>query len=251
LGARAPPPSVAVVTFKMLFKLVVHDVALCIMHRARPSLHTSAGGSIFDPDLDPLPRAALAAFLTICNGIVSYTNIDVIHHMATLIGRVLLRQPATDWPAISARPWTATSITDFWSFRWHQSARHTFILWGARPGGALFGRPGALLGAFAISAVIHYVSMWGVGKGMELNGGASFIQMGVGALLEHVWQNMTGARVRGLWGWVWTMSWTLFWGTFLVDVWARHGVIACESFVPGLRPGKPIVDGIIALITKN
>src|SRR6266403_186979 len=51
LRARAPPPSLAMVTFKMLFKLVVHDVALCIMHRARPSLHTSAGGSIFDPDL--------------------------------------------------------------------------------------------------------------------------------------------------------------------------------------------------------
>jgi len=239
------------VTFKMLFKLVVHDVALCIMHRARPSLHTSAGGSIFDPDLDPLPRAALAAFLTICNGIVSYTNIDVIYHMATLVGRVLLRQPAADWPAISARPWAATSITDFWSFRWHQCARHTFVTWGARPGGALLGRPGALVGAFTVSAVIHYVGMWGLGKGMELDGGAFFIYMGVGALLEQVWQKATGARVRGLWGWVWTMSWTLFWGTSLADVWARHGVVACDSFIPGLHPGKPIVDGIIALFTKN
>jgi len=242
------------VTLKMLFKLVVHDIALYTMRRTRPLLDTAAGDTIFDPDLDPIPRAALAVLLTLCCGTVAYTSIDAVFHMTTLVGRVLLRQPATDWPALSARPWMATSITDFWSFRWHQSARHTFISWGARPGarpgGALLGRPGALLGAFAISAVIHYVSMWGVGEGIELNAGAFFIQMGVGAMLEHVWMNATGARVRGLWGWVWTMSWTLFWGTFLVDVWARHGIIACDSFIPG-RPGKLIVDGIIALVTKN
>jgi hypothetical protein len=44
--------------------------------------------------------------------------------------------------ALSARPWMATSITDFWSFRWHQFFRNTFVAFGARPGGALFGKAG-------------------------------------------------------------------------------------------------------------
>src|SRR6266404_6867544 len=66
LRARAPPPSLAMVTLRILFKLVVHDIALYTMQRSRPLLHTAAGDTLFDPDLDPLPRAALAAFLTLC-----------------------------------------------------------------------------------------------------------------------------------------------------------------------------------------
>ncbi|KAI9445222.1 hypothetical protein H4582DRAFT_1914079 [Lactarius indigo] len=202
--------------------------------------------TFFDPHLDPLPRAALAGFLTLCGGLIAYTNIDMMYHIASLVGRGLLRQPAADWPAVSARPWTATSIADFWSFRWHQFLRHTFIKFGARPGGALFGRPGALLGAFGLSALLHYVGMWGFSSA-----GAFFVLMGVGVVLERVWQRATGMQVQGFWGWVWTMTWTLFWGTFMLDGWARHGLIGCDFFSPRLRPGKPIVDGIITLTTNN
>jgi hypothetical protein len=58
------------------------------------------------------------------------TDAEVIYHAATLIVRVLLHQSAADWPALTARPWMATSITDFWSFRWHQTLRHTFTVLG-------------------------------------------------------------------------------------------------------------------------
>ena len=75
--------------------------------------------------------------------------------------------------------------------------------------------------------------------------------MGIGAVLERVWQRTTGARVRGFWGWAWTMAWTVFRGTFMLDGWTRHGIIACDFFIPGLQPGKPIVDGIISLTTNN
>ncbi|KAI9462850.1 hypothetical protein BJY52DRAFT_1255597 [Lactarius psammicola] len=185
------------------------------MQRIRPSLDTPGGDTIFNPHIDPLPRAALAAVLTLCGGIIVYTSMDALYHMATLVGRVLLRQPAAAWPALSARPWTATSIEDFWSFRWHQSFR-THLR------GVLLGRPGALLGAFWVSAVMHYVGMWGLGKGTEFSAGWFFVLMSIGAVLERVWQYKTGRRVRGFWGWVWTMSWTLFWGTFMLDGWARH-----------------------------
>ncbi len=252
LRTLPPPPSLATVIFKLLLKLTVYDMAIYIVRRARPLIDTPEGDTFFDPHLDPLPRAALAAFLTLCGGIVVYTNIDVVYHIATLVGRVLLRQPATDWPAVSARPWTATSIADFWSARWHQILRHLFIAFGARPGGALLGRPGALLGAFGVSAVLHYVGMWGLGRGMEFStGGAFFVLMGVGVVLECVWQRTTGMQVRGFLGWAWTMTWTLFWGTFMLDGWARQGLMGCDFFSPRLRPGKPIVDSIITLTTNN
>ena len=251
LRPRGPPPSVVTVALKMVIKLIVYDMTIYTMQRARPALDTPEGGSFFDPNLDPLTNFALAAFFTACCGVMAYTAVDVSYHMATLIGRVLLRQPATDWPAISARPWTATSIVEFWSFRWHQYFRHSFVVYGARPGGALLGTPGALFGGFMVSAVMHYVGMWGLGNGTELSSGAFFILMGVGAVLECGWQHTTGIPVRGLWGWAWTMAWTMFWGAFMLDGWARHGLIACDFFIPSLRPGKWIVDGIIALIPNN
>ncbi len=68
-----------------------------------------------------------------------------MYHIATLVGRVPLRQPVADWPALTARPWTATSAVDFWSFSWYQFFRHTFVAFGTSP-------CGALLGAFGVSA---------------------------------------------------------------------------------------------------
>ncbi|KAN0128427.1 hypothetical protein V8E53_013816 [Lactarius tabidus] len=250
LRTLPPPPSLAVVVFKLLLKLTVYDMAICIVRRIRPSLGAIAGDTIFDPHLDPLPRAALAAFITLCCAFSAYTTIEVIYHIATLGGRVLLRQPAADWPALSARPWMATSIADFWSFRWHQCLRHIFVVFGARPGGALLGRLGAMLGAFGVSAVIHHIGMWGLGRGTEFSSaGAFFVLMGVGAALEDLWRRTTGTKVQGVWGWAWTMAWTLLWGTFMFDGWARRGLIACDFFPPSA--GRPIVDGIIALITND
>jgi hypothetical protein len=252
LRTLPPSPSLAVVVIKLLLKLTMYDMTIHLIRRIRPSLDTNAGDTFFDPNLDPLPRAALAGFFTLCGGLSGYMAIEVIYHIATLVGRVFLRQSAADWPVLTARPWMATSIADFWSFRWHQTLRHIFTVFGARPGGALLGRPGALLGAFGVSAVLHHIGVWGLGRGAEFSSsGAFFVLMGVGAALEHLWQRTTGKRVRGFWGWTWTMAWTLSWGTVMLDGWARHGIFGCDFFPPGVSLGKPIVDGIIAIIANN
>ncbi|KAF8271416.1 hypothetical protein EI94DRAFT_1720550 [Lactarius quietus] len=198
LRTLPPPPSLPGLVFKLLLKLTLYDMALYTVRRIRPSIGAIAGDTFFDPHLDP-SRAPRSRH--------SLRSAAVMYHIASLVGRVLLRQSAADWPALSARPWTATSIADFWSFRWHQ-------------------------GAEFISA------------------GAFFILMGVGASLEHVWQYTTGMQVRGFWGWAWTMTWTLLWGTFMLDGWARHGIFGCD-FMPSVPLGRPIVDGLLALITNN
>lgn len=242
------PPTIPTILAKLLLKLVVFDVAHYLVQHFRPSVDVPAGDTIFDPTLSALPRFAWGVFFTMCGGMVIYTTVDALYHIATLIGRILLRQPAWRWPPLSDRPWTATSITEFWSFRWHQFSRHVFVVFGSQPGGALLGKPGALVGAFAVSGVMHDVGMWGLGRGTEFRTvGGFFLLMGFGASLEYGFWKVTGRRVCGFWGWAWTMVWTVGWGSLMIDAWARRGMIASDFFPYGLRPGKSLVDAIISL----
>jgi len=243
-----PPPSITIVLSKMLLKLTVFDASHYAIQYLRPPVNVPNGGSIFDPSLPFVPRAVLAAFCSVCGGLSTYAMIESTYHCATLVGRIVFRQPASAWPRLFHRPWLSTSLEEFWGVRWHQLGRHLFVVFGARPVGALFGRPGAVMGAFAVSAVIHYIVVWGFGNGSEfVTVGGFFLLMGVGAVMEGAFMRATGLRVRGWFGWLWTMSWTILWGTFMFDASARRGIMASEFILVGPRPGKMVVDAIIAL----
>ena len=246
--ASDPLPSIASVVARLLIKLVVFDTSHYLLQYLRPSLNKPAGDTLFDPTLSPIPRCALAAFFSLCGGLVVYTTVDAMYHFATLIGRVILRQPDWAWPPLSDRPWTSTSIMEFWSFRWHQFFRHMFVVYGARPGGALLGKPGACIGAFVVSGILHDLGIWGLGHGIECRTtGGFFVLMGVGAALEFGFKRVTGRRVGGFWGWAWTVTWTLCWGTVMIDAWARRGIVASDFFPDRHQPGKWLVEAIIAL----
>ena len=246
-----PPPStrstsIASILTRILVKFTVWDLCLYTANHLRPSTNDPAGDTIFDPALGILPRWASATLFTLCFGMLVYTSVDVYYHIASLVGRLVFRQPAWQWPPPSNRPWMSTSIADFWRFRWHGFFRHVFIVFGARPGKALFGRHGALLGAFGVSAVIHDLGLWGLGRGTEFRTvGGFFILMGVGVILERAFEGMTGRGVGGFWGWVWTMVWTLGWCTLTVDAWVRRGMAATDPPPNWLRPGKLLIETII------
>jgi hypothetical protein len=227
---RTSPPSVSLLLARTLFELTVCDASHYIIQSVCPSVNNPKGGSIFDASLTPVPRVALAVFCSACGGAWAYTLLNSLYHISMLIGRTVFRQPASAWPHFFHQPWLATSIRDVWSFRWHQLFRHLFIVWGARPGGALFGKPGALVGAFAISAI--------------------FLLMGIGAVMEVVFTRSTGLRVQGWIGWLWTVLWAALWAPFMFDGWARHGAFATEFFPKGFRPGKVVVDTIVTLSSK-
>ncbi|KAI0295338.1 hypothetical protein B0F90DRAFT_1939935 [Multifurca ochricompacta] len=243
-----PLPSIATILAKTLFKVVVFDTSQYLIHYVRPSIANPGGDSLFDPSLDPIPRTIWAAFAAIFGGIWAYTMVDSIYHIATLVGRIFLRQPASQWPPLFHRPWMSTSIHEFWSVRWHQLFRRVFIIFGARPGGTLLGRYSALMGGFTVSALLHHIGVWGLGRGSEFSTtGGFFLLMGVGIVMESVFSKVTGLRVKGCYGWAWTMLWTLLWGSFMLDGWARHGMLV-NAFLPNwLRPGKVLVDTIIHL----
>ena len=240
------PESISSVVATLLFNITVYDTAHYLMQCVFPTIGNPTGGeSFFDPNLSLFLRISMAAFAGICGGVWTYSLVETLYRTATLVGRVLFRQPASDWPPVSNRPWLSTSINEYWSIRWHQLFRHVFITFGARPCGALLGRPGAIMGAFAVSAVLHHLCVWGLGNGHEFStAGGFFLLMGLGAIMEIVFGNVTGMRVQGFAGWLWTMSWTLMWGTLMLDGWARHGMLA-NVFPDRLRPGKALVDAII------
>ena len=84
------------------------------------------------------------------------------------------------------------SITDFWGFRWHQPFRHVFVAFGSRPCLALVWRPGELMGAFAVSGLMHDAGVWGLGRGKEFRTvGGYFHLMGIGAASEHGFKQTT------------------------------------------------------------
>ena len=240
--------SIPTILGKLILKFVAFDISQGLIQRVRPSVNLPGGDTIFDPILSMVPRYAWAAFCTVCGAVMVYTMIDIFYHIMALIGLILLRQPAWQWPPFFHRPWMSTSIADFWGFRWHQVFRHIFIVLGSRPGGALLGRPGALIGAFALSGILHDFGACGLGRGMELSSVTGFfLLMGVGGALEYGFKRMTGRRVGGIWGWMWTMVWSIGWGTMIIDAWARHGILASDFFPFVPRPGMLLVDTIISL----
>ncbi|KAI0297524.1 hypothetical protein B0F90DRAFT_1938763 [Multifurca ochricompacta] len=247
-GRDTPPLSIGSVLAKMLLKFTVLDASQYLILCVCPSINNPGSGSLFNASLSLWRRVAAAAFCGVCGGLWVWAIADSSYHAGTLIGRILLCQPASQWPPNSRQPWLSTSVREFWSFRWHQALRHFFISFGARPCGKLLWRPGAIMGSFAVSAIFHHIALWGLDYGTEFStAGGFFLLMGLGTIMEVEFTRVTGLRVQGLFGWLWTMLWTLFWGTFMIDEWARRGMFSNDFFPEYLRLGKLLVDTVITL----
>ncbi|KAI0299135.1 hypothetical protein B0F90DRAFT_1631745 [Multifurca ochricompacta] len=229
LGRNTPPLSIFSVLAKLLIKVTVLDASQYLIQCICPSVNIPGGISFMDPSLTIWHRTAVAAFSSMLGFAWTWAVIDSAYHIGSLIGRTLLCQSASQWPPSSHRPWLSTSLHELWSFRWHQLLRHFFVTFGARPCGKIFGRMGALMGAFAVSGILHHVALWGLGYGTEFKtAGGFFFIMGLGTVMEEEFTKATGLRVRGLLGWLWTMTWTVFWGVFMLDAWARRGLFSTD-----------------------
>ncbi|KAF9067196.1 membrane bound O-acyl transferase family-domain-containing protein [Rhodocollybia butyracea] len=193
---------------------------------------TINGGSIFDDTLSPLLRYSRSTFISFLSGLVIYCAIRITYDVATVFGIVVLRQHPTQWPPIFNSPWRATSLSQFWSKRWHQLFRDFFVGVGGVPMTYMFGRIGGVLGTFFISGLLHDVGLWGMGKGSDAVCMIGFfIMMGFGVILEGFWRKVTGHRVDGWIGWIWMCTWLLGWLNLLVNAWAAKGLIG-SLFIP-------------------
>lgn len=146
----------------------------------------------------------------------------MVYQLVTLIAIVLLRHNPTSWPPLFDDPWLSVSLHEFWSKRWHQLLRQTFLVMGGYPLAFIFSLPfggprsrtsmastarmaGFILGTFTASGLFHYWAMYAMGRGTDLHCLLFFVMQAVGVGLERLWKNVTGRRVGGWAGriWVW------------------------------------------------
>jgi hypothetical protein len=155
-----------------------------------------------------------------------YFSMEFIYALITLAAFAVpsFRHPES-WPPLSNQPWRATSLADFWR-RWHQFFRPIFVIYGGRPGYTLAGRPGALLGAFAASAALHYVCIFGIGRGSDARIALFFALQAAGVLGEEALGHATNAKVDGWIGCAWAALFLALTAPMLSDAWMLKGFTA-------------------------
>jgi len=246
-----PPSSIAHQFLKLLVKITSLDAAHYVVQLIRPTAYNPEGDTIYDYTLDPLPHFLNVLTISVCGMLLIYSVVDITYQFCALVGQLIFRQSLAQWPRIANRPWLAMSVTEFWGKRWHQFFRHFFVVYGSRPGKKIAGWYGSVMGAYLVSAHMHLVMIWGLGRGPELIHTAGFfVMLGVGTIIERKWKEWTGKPVTGFFGTLWTTFWHLMWGSGMVDAFVRRGMVA-NDFVPKqLRIGKAIVDTVLAVVAS-
>lgn len=245
---KTPDTTFMITTFLNGLKdLIAFDTVHYIVQMISPDTFGSTGGTIYDTSLPPLQRYARSTSISLLSGLVVFLALEAAYSIATAIAFCIPgahRQPPL-WPPLTDRPWCSTSLVEFWGKRWHQSFRQPFIQLGAKPLAYVFGRAGGAIGVSLLSEVLHDLNMWGLGRGIEWPG--FFVAMGVGIVLEGLWEKVTGKRVGGRAGWLWTMAWVAGWSNRLIEAWLKRGLAGKEIIPQHLRPGKLLVNTLLGI----
>lgn len=182
---------------------LILDLCL-VVFKSFPGIGTPLGGSIYLSGLPLFHRHTVALLLSIFSGFTLISGFNVLNGAATLAGVGLLRQSPTQWPPIIDNPWAADSLHDFWTRRWHQTLRRTFLVLGGFAGQCFAGQPGLILGAFLASGLFHEGGTYLLGRGVDHRVTLFFVLQGVGVLIEKMYKSWTGRRWGGVVGRVWT-----------------------------------------------
>ena len=139
-----PTSSRPVFCLYMLLSAIFQGFMGGVLHTAAKafspeSFAVLSGGTIFDASLPPLIRYIRSSIITTIIAFVIYFMVQFNYSIGTLIGIIVFRQEPAQWPPVIQAPWLATSVRDFWSHRWHQLFRRSFIVMGGWPLSFLFG----------------------------------------------------------------------------------------------------------------
>lgn len=236
--------------FYVIFSTVIHALICGILHTTirafSPMDIGAAGGSIFDGTLPFHARYLRSSLISICAMFGVYAFIQVCYDTCTLGGVLFLGQEPKQWAPAFDAPWCATSVSGFWGRRWHQFYRRMFLVQGGFPLSFL-GRPGLVIGAFLSSGVMHHLAM------IILNDQldpwliiAGFGMMAPVVLTEYAFKKLTGRKVGGAVGWVWTTVWLLIWGNPIVDGFARCVMFGRFNFTESAVPRKDVIVHLVA-----
>jgi len=224
------------VALSAVFHLILFDFTHYHIQSFSPDTFGFHQGTIFDSNLPPISRYVRSSWISFCAGLVIYSAMHTIYDINTLIGVLVLKQDPKEWPPFFNKPWKATSLTEFWAKRWHPFFREIFVGLGGYPLSLVFGRVGGVIGSFLVSGILHYLGLWGMGKGSDVFGMIGyFVIMGAGVVLEGLYKKITGVHTQGWLGRTWTFLWLVGWANFLVDAWARKALISSQFFPDSYR----------------
>ncbi|KAJ7104268.1 membrane bound O-acyl transferase family-domain-containing protein [Mycena belliarum] len=222
--------------------LILHIIMFDFLHYASQqfgpdTIGSTTGGSIYDMSvIDPSIRYLRSTVLNVLVGMAIYGGVQIGHDAFAIIGVTIFLQSPTEWPPIFRSPWLSTSLTDFWAARWHQLFRQDFIAIGGKPLSLVAGRAGGVLGAFFVSGILHYIGLWGMHGVSDLRVLLFFLVMGLGVILEGLWSQCSGMRVRGWFGWIWTAVWLVTVGPLMTDPWCQNGIMGSVFLPQAIRP---------------
>lgn len=95
---------------------------------------------------------------------------------------------------------------------------------------------------FTFSALLHvlaHLSMDPVPRTLNIAG--FFVASGLGCAAERLFRIVTGRRVRGLMGWMWTWAFMLTTGRMCADAWMDAGFAVAWTRAPRLGLGDALV----------
>ncbi|KAN0065413.1 hypothetical protein ACQY0O_001249 [Thecaphora frezii] len=224
--------------------------------RVFPHIATVPGTSIWTAP-PGLFRGAGPYVLTAVFGSMVYLVIQSHQALLSIVAVLCLGDLPSRWyPLMFDAPARATSVQDLWSVRWHHLFRQPFLHVGFVPArwlvkpllGTKVARAAGVMAVFALSALMHdygQANMVADSQWRMTQTGVFFLLQGVAVLLEQAWQDVTGRRVRGFYGWIWTMGFLILTGTMPTDEWTRRGLALSWVFTP--KYTRPVVDRLVNL----
>jgi len=242
---------------RFIRSLLILD-ALEVAIKQHPNFRTPGPSSIYVASLPPVPRYILALGTAFFTGSAVIVGFQTCYYLIGLLCVLLLDHDPRNWPPIYEAPWTATSLHDYWSKRWHQMFRRMFMVMGGYPTAwllsLLFGKAtvyvGVVFGTFLASGVYHTLSLFPTGVPLGWGSMIYFTSQGVGLGLERVIRYATGKRFSGLAGWFWVFLWTVAESMLAVEDWHMHGLGAGIVIPPVLSPLRAVVFPLGRLIGR-
>lgn len=213
------------------FYFLLYDAIFVLIEDTRFNMHarTRYGGSLWDCSQGLF--GAASPWLICIAYASSFVCVQyMLHAVFACIAIGLFGDRPSRWDPPAVRwPWVSTSVGEFWSKRWHQYLRFTFMTAGYWPvrnalrpiAGRKVANIAAIFGAFLASGIVHDLGRVALSPvpGFAITEVTLFFAVQPVAIFgEQIWEYYTGRKVRGFWGWLWTVTFVLSTSPLLLQV---------------------------------
>lgn len=185
------------------------------------------------------PRWLADLAAVICVAVCVWLALSMAYHFLAAIAVGTGLYEAEAWEVdLFDDPLAADSLLDFWGRRWHQFFRHQFLMLSTfilRALGLPVSSPSILFLSFFFSGTMHTLGQYLMDPVPALLPVfALFLLSGFGCALEVMFKRITGRKVKGFWGRVWTWAWMLTTGRWAANAWFESGVggsYLCPAYI--------------------